>query len=193
MENAEFQQHAQKVEQLVQRVTALSDEGARSTALELMQGLMDLHGSAITRIVEILADSGESGHSSLEKLGRDPLVCGLLVLYGVHPVPFETRVADALDRIAPKLRKQSGSAELLGIGETSVRIAVQGSGTGCHSSPDALKEMVEQAIREIAPEVTELVIETPASVQSGFVPLNVLQPATHRGEERRKEYEESTA
>jgi Fe-S cluster biogenesis protein NfuA len=176
MDNAEFQQHAQKVEELVQRVTALSDEGARTTSLGLMQGLMDLHGSAITRIVEILADSGESGHSSLEKLGSDPLICGLLVLYGVHPVPFEARVADALERVAPKLRKQSGSAELLSISENVVRIAVQGSGTGCHSSPDALKEMVEQAVREMAPEVTELVIEVPVSAQSGFVPLNVLQP-----------------
>lgn len=177
MENAEFQQHAQKVEQLVQRVTSLADEDARTSALELMQGLMDLHGSAITRMVEILAESGESGRSSLEKLGSDPLVCGLLVLYGVHPVPFEARVVDALERVAPKLRKQSGSAELLGISENAVRIAVQGSGTGCHSSPDALKEIVEQAVRELAPEVTELLIEVPASAQSGFVPLNVLQPA----------------
>ena len=117
----------------------------------------------------VIANRGElceSGHRSLKDLGSDPLVCGLLVLYGVHPVPFESRVAEALERVAPKLRKQSGSAELLGISENAVRIAVQGSGSGCHSSPDALKEMVEQAVREMAPEVTELV----STSQNGLVP-----------------------
>src|ERR1700741_1027600 len=106
MDNAEFQQHTQKVEQLVQRVNALTDADARTAALDLMQGLMDLHGSAITRIVEVLADSGDAGHSSLATLGRDPLISGLLILYGVHPVPLADRVADALARVAPKLRKQ---------------------------------------------------------------------------------------
>ena len=189
MDNAEFQQHAQKVEQLVERVNAIPDSDARSTALDLMQGLMDLHGSAITRLVEILAESGEAGHNSLAKLGRDPMICGLLVLYGVHPVAFEDRVADALERIAPQLRKQSGSAELLSVSENSVKIAVQASGTGCHSSPDALKQVVEQAVREMAPEIVELVIETPVSSHAAFVPLNALQTGT--GKE--KKYEESTA
>jgi Fe-S cluster biogenesis protein NfuA len=199
MENAEFQQpdfqkndfqkNAAQVEQLVARVQALPDADARATAIELMQSLMDLHGAALTRAVEVLAESGEQGRASLAKLGDDPLVCGLLVLYGIHPVPMEDRVAAALDRVTPQLRKQSGSAELLSVTDGVVRVSIQGTGNSCHSSPDQLKDIVERAIREAAPEVIEVVAEGLASSHAGFVPLNMLQ--TSVAEE--KKYEESTA
>jgi Fe-S cluster biogenesis protein NfuA len=189
MNNAEFQQHAEKIEQLVQRVNAISNDDARTMALELMQSLMDLHGAGITRIVEVLSEAGESGRRSLDELGRDPLICGLLVLYGVHPVSLEQRVTVALQKLVPQLRKQGGSVDLLSVDEGLVRVSIQGSGNGCHSSPDALKSAVEQAIREAAPEVIEVIAEGVPGVQSGFVPLNNIQPAS--SEENK--YEESAA
>lgn len=189
MENAEFQQHAAKIEQLVQRVTAIPDDDARTSALELMQSLMDLHGSGFMRIVEVLTESGEPGQSALASLARDPLLCGLLVLYGVHPVPLEVRIEEALERVAPQLRKRSASVELLESGNDTVRVFLQSSGNGCGSSPDALKSMIEQALREAAPEIVEVVIEVPANAPAGFVPLNTLQPASTE----EKKYEESAA
>ena len=109
MDNGEFQAHTERVEQLVQRVTDLADDDARTTALELLQSLMDLHGAVVSRIVEVLSEAGEGGRAALAKLGSDPLICGLLVLYGVHPVPLEQRVAAALEKVRPLLKKQSGS------------------------------------------------------------------------------------
>ena len=189
MDNAEFQQHAEQIEQLVQRVTAIPDDDARTAALELMQALMDLHGSGLSRIVELLSESGESGRNSLAELSRDPLICGLLVLYGVHPVPVEQRVAFAIEKIQPQLRKRGGNVELLEVIDGTVRIALHASGNGCHSSPDALKPLVEQAIREAAPEIVEVIADVPISAQSGFVPLNSLQAAAPE----EKKYEESAA
>jgi Fe-S cluster biogenesis protein NfuA len=189
MDNAEFQEHAAKIEQLVQRVNAIADDDARAAALELMQSLMDLHGAGVTRIVELLTEAGEAGRSSLQKLGGDPLLCGLFVLYGVHPVALEDRVTKAIDKVAPQLRKQGGSAELLAIEEDTVRVAIHSSGNGCHSSSDALKQAVEQAIREAAPEVMEVVADGVPDAKTGFVPLNMLQPVTSE----EKKYEESTA
>jgi Fe-S cluster biogenesis protein NfuA len=87
------------------------------------------------------------------------------------------------------LRKQGGSVDLLSVDEGLVRVSIQGSGNGCHSSPDALKSAVEQAIREAAPEVIEVIAEGVPGVQSGFVPLNNIQPAS--SEENK--YEESAA
>ena len=189
MENAEFQQHAAKIEQLVQRVSSLPDDDARAAALDLLQSLMDMHGSGLTRMVELLLESGEAGRASLTLLGKDPLICGLLVLYGVHPVPLEQRVAEAIDKLAPQLRKQSGSAELLAIAEGVVRVSIRASGNGCHSSPDAFKSMVEQAIREVAPEIVEVIADSPVALQPGFVPLDSLHPAAPE----EKKYEESAA
>ncbi len=189
MNNSEFQAHAEQIERLVQRISELADEEARTTALELLQSTMDLHGAVVTRIVEVLSEAGEAGGSSLAKLGQDPLVCGLLVLYGVHPVSMEERVTRAIEHVRPRLQKQGGGVDLLAISDSSVRVSIRSSGNGCHSTPDALRLTVEQAIREAAPEVGEIIAEGVASVQSGFVPLHTIQPAA----KEEMSYEKSTA
>ena len=192
--NTEFQAYTGRVERLVERASVLEDAAARTTALDLLQSVMDLHGAAVSRIVELL-DATEAGRASLVRLGADPLICGLLVLYGVHPVPLEERVARALANLGPQLRKHSGSAELIGVAEGIVRVKLESSGHGCGNSPDALRTMLEQAVLEAAPEVVEVVVEGAASsanqAASGFVPLNLIQPAPVPKEE--KQYEKSAA
>ena len=64
----------------------------RAAAKELVQLLMDLHGSGLERILEIVFQSGESGRRIIDELGEDPLVSGLLILYGLHPDDLQTRV-----------------------------------------------------------------------------------------------------
>jgi Fe-S cluster biogenesis protein NfuA len=187
MNSNEFQAHTEQIDRLVQRVTDLADEEARSTALELLQSLMDLHGAVLTRIVEVLNSSGDAGRSALQKLGSDPLVCGLLVLYGIHPVSLEDRVRSAIEQVGPQLRKQGATVELLSVADAVVRVKIATSTNGCGSSPDALKQRVEQAILEAAPEVVQVVAEGMPS--AGFVPINMIQPAA---KEDRK-YEESAA
>jgi Fe-S cluster biogenesis protein NfuA len=189
MDNSEFIGHTEKIEQLVQRVNGLADADARTTALELLQSLMDLHGATLGRIVDIANDSGERGQKLLEKLGADPLVCGLLVLYGIHPLDCETRVRRAIENVAPALRKKGGSVELLSVSDNIVRVKIEASGHGCGNSPEALEQLVEQAIVSAAPEITQIVAEGFPVATGGFVPLNQIQPAT----KEEKAYEESAA
>jgi Fe-S cluster biogenesis protein NfuA len=184
MNNAEFQAQAARVEQLVQRASGLADENARTLALDLLQSLMDLHGGVMSRIVEVLAESGEAGRTSLAKLGSDPLICGLLVLYGVHPVAFEDRVTRAVEQVRPPLHKQGATVELIAITDSMVRVKVQSG-----SSSDATKRLVEQAILEAAPEVMEIIVEGAPVSASGFVPVNMIQPAL----KKENKYEESAA
>jgi Fe-S cluster biogenesis protein NfuA len=188
IENGDFQKRAEQVEQLIAQISTIADEKARSTALELVQSLMDLHGAAITRMVEVLRDSGESGRNQLVKLGKDPLICGLLVLYGVHPLTLEQRVQSALEIARPQLRKHNATVELREITDVVIQVKIDASGHGCGSSPDAIKQIVEQAVREAAPEVVEIVAEGVTSTASGFVPVSGIQPAKRE----EKEYEEST-
>ena len=189
MTSGEFQAHAEQIERAVQRVNELPDDDARTAALELMQSLMDLHGAAMARIVEVLGESGDAGRNSLASLGNDPLLCGLMVLYGVHPLSLEERAQRAIDKVRPQVQKQGGKVELLDVRESQVRVSIHSSGSGCHSSPDALKSAVEQAIREAAPEVIDFVAEGVASSAAGFIPLTMIHPAIK--EENR--YEESPA
>jgi len=176
MTNGEFQAYAQQIERAVARVNELQEDGARTAALELMQSVMDLHGAALARIVEVLSESGDAGRNALAALGGDPLLCGLMVLYGVHPLSLEQRVQRAVEKVRPHVQKQGGKVELLDISDSLVRVLISSSGNGCHSSPDALKSTVEQAIREAAPEVIDFVAEGVASSGAGFVPVNMIQP-----------------
>lgn len=189
MNNTEFQAQTEVINRLVQRVTDLPDEDARTAALELLQSLMDLHGAVMSRIVELLSDSGEAGKNSLAKLAGDPLVCGLLVLYGVHPVPLEERVSRAVEKAGAQLRKQGGRVELIGISDSVVRVKIEGSGHGCGSSKESARSTVEQAILEAAPEISEVVVEGMPVSSGGFVPVNMIQPAT----KEENEYEKSAA
>jgi Fe-S cluster biogenesis protein NfuA len=189
MNNSEFQSQTELINRLVQRVTELQDGNARTAALELLQSVMDLHGAVISRIVEVLSDSGETGKKSLALLGKDPMICGLMVLYGVHPVPLEERIACAIEKVRPQLRKQGGSVELLSIAESAVRVKIEASGHGCGSSQDAFKKLVERAILEAAPEIVEVVAEGLPASPAGFVPVNMIQPVSKED----NKYEESTA
>jgi Fe-S cluster biogenesis protein NfuA len=187
MNNGEFQSHAQQLNELVERTNGLSDENARSVALQLLQSVMDLHGAVITRVVETLTDSGEAGRKSLAELGRDPLICGLLVLYGVHPVAMEERIANAIEGVRPQLQKQGGSVELLGISDSAVRLKLQHAANGGNAPAEKMKHVIEQAILEAAPEVVQIVVEGAPS--PGFVPLESIQQNTQKV----NRYEESAA
>jgi Fe-S cluster biogenesis protein NfuA len=174
MNNSEFQAHIEKVEQLLEKVSAFNDENARATAVELMQVLMDLHGAAISRIVEVLSSSGDAGRNSLMELADDSLICGLLVLYGVHPVVLEERVLRALEELRPQLQKLGMTVELTSAAEGTVRVNVQSSRPDTHSA-ESVRAMIERSIREAAPEVAEITI---GGLQApGFVPVNMIQPA----------------
>jgi Fe-S cluster biogenesis protein NfuA len=184
MNNDQFQSYTKKVDQLVERVTALPDSEARTTALELLQSVMDLHGACISRIVEVLL-AGGTGHASLAKLAEDPLICGLLVLYGVHPVPLEDRVKHALERIRPQLHKLGGSVAFLAVGDGTVRLKIENQTQGFSS--EKLKTAIEQVILETAPEITEIVFE--GLMSPNFIPVGMIQPVS----KEETNYEESAA
>jgi Fe-S cluster biogenesis protein NfuA len=188
MDNNDFQKCTQSIEQLIERVTALEDDEARTTALDLLQSLMDLHGAALSRVIEVLSDSGEGG-KLLGKLNEDPLVCGLLVLYGIHPIALEDRVNRAIEKANTQLQKQSATVELVHAAESRVQVRVRSSGHGCSSSPEKLRSAVEQAIREAAPEIAEIMVDGIPDSNSAFVPVEMIQPVTRE----ETTYEESTS
>ena len=172
MNNSEFEAYTQRVERALQEVNTLADDKARNSATELMQALMDLHGAAMSRVLELL--SGDESRVLLSKIGDDPLICGLLVLYGIHPVSLEERLRSTVEKLRLKLEKQGTSLELISTRDDVVRIKIESSQQDRHTS-GSVQAMIQQAIREAAPEVAEIVIE--GVLPSGFVPLNMIQPA----------------
>jgi Fe-S cluster biogenesis protein NfuA len=177
MEQREFQERTQEIERLVERVQAVEDENARAVALDLLRTLMDLHGAVLARVVELAVGGGEAGRALLAGLCSDAMISGLLVLYGVHPLDVETRVAGGLDKVREDLQSRAASVELLGVTDAEVRVRIQVDGHGCGSSADVVRSLVEQAIYEAAPEVLSIQVEGAAAASAGgFVPLAALQP-----------------
>ena len=64
-----------------------------------MQAVMDLQGTALERLLEIVHAAGEPGQAIIDGLARDELVSSLLVLYGLHPLGIEDRVRLALEKV----------------------------------------------------------------------------------------------
>jgi len=176
MPQPDFQQRLASIEELVHQIEAAADPALRSTAQELVQTVMDLHGAALERMIELTRGMGDAGENLIQKLGRDELVSSLLVLYGLHPQDLETRLAQALDKASSRLRARGGEVELLSIqdGAVRLRLRLQANGHGCGSTAQALKEEVEAAVYQAAPDITSLVIEG-AEEKPGFVPLEMLQ------------------
>jgi Fe-S cluster biogenesis protein NfuA len=163
----ESQQLIERIEELVRKIEAMADPEARATGVELLQSLMELNGAGVERMLELTAATGATGAALIEGFARDELVRGLLLLYGLHPVALETRVAQGLEKVRPYLRSHGGNVELLGVEEGVVRLRLQVSGKSCPSTTATLKLAIEDAIYEAAPDVAAIeaegVPETPAA------------------------------
>jgi hypothetical protein len=56
------------------------------------------------------------------------------LLYGLHPVDFETRVMQALEKVRPYLQSHGGSVDLLSVDEGVVRLRLRANGRTYASS-----------------------------------------------------------
>jgi len=180
-ENKEFQQQAERINELVRKVNELPDKNARAVALELLQQVMNLHASVLDHLLDLTSQAGDPGLALIEKFAHDPMISGLLVLYDLHPEDLETRLANALEKVRPYLNSHGGDVELIGFRDGVVSLRLKGSCNGCAGSTATLKTAVEQAIYEAAPEVATVIAEgatpEPQPAAAGFIPLAKLQGA----------------
>jgi Fe-S cluster biogenesis protein NfuA len=172
----EIQLRMQRIEESVRALESSADSGVRSSALELTQSLMELHGAGIERMLEIAFDSGVHGSEIIDRFAGDELVAQLLLLYDLHPLGLEIRARRALEDVRPYLRSHGGNVELLGVADGVIRLRLQGNCHGCPSSAETLRQLIEQAIYEAAPdaraiEVEDLVAEEGPQVAGGLVQL----------------------
>jgi Fe-S cluster biogenesis protein NfuA len=169
----------QRIGGLVQQVDAIADPAVRAATKELVQSLMDLHGAALEKALTIVADAGEPGMNIIDRMGRDSLVSSLLILYGLHPDDVETRVAKAVDKIRPQLRKQGCEVELLGAAQGAIRLRVETGSHTCGSTAKTVQSTLEDVMYDAAPDLVSLVIEgLEEKPSSGFVGLDKLMGAS---------------
>jgi Fe-S cluster biogenesis protein NfuA len=142
--STELERRLERLDGLIDQLDAGVDPASRAAAQELVQVVMDLHGSALERIVHLLRQSGAPGEGLLDRLAQDGLVRSVLLLHDLHPVAVETRVHNAL-------RSHGGKVEVLAVDAASVHVRVDG--------PLTLGRAVEQALRDAAPDVPSIVVD----------------------------------
>lgn len=169
----EFTRRSDRIEELVSRIESAGDPATRAVAQELLQAVIELHGVAIERILNAVAEL-PSGEQALAQVADDDLVSNVLSLHGIHPVDIETRVAAAIEKSRLYLRSHGGDVELAAIDDNTVLVHLSGTCGSCSSSTETMKGHVEQAIFNAAPEILNVVAKSmppPNASASQFVIL----------------------
>lgn len=175
----EFQEKLRRLGAMVEEIDQVPGGGSKVAARELVLLLMEVHRTGLERIMELVfqagGESGASGGVILDRLGQDPIVRNLLLLYSLHPEELETRVLRALDVARARLRKFDARVEVVSLHEGAVELRLQTSGHTRGSTIKELRSIVEGAIYDLAPDLTSLTILAPEEESSsGFVPLQSL-------------------
>lgn len=172
-DNTHLEDQMRRVDELVGEIETWADPVLRAKAVELVQALMDFHGAGLDRMMELTAKAGAAGYAIFDDFAGDELVAHLLLLYGLHPLDIETRVAGALEKVRPSLGLHKGNVEFLGVSQGIVRLRLEGNCDGCPSSALTLKHTIEEAICRAAPEVVSIEVEnlTESKDQNGFVQI----------------------
>jgi hypothetical protein len=163
------------IEADVKRLQAIADPVARATATELVASVLQLHAAALQRILEII-DESAGNDTLLNKLDADPLVRSILLLHDLHPESTQERVVGALRDIAGKLKKRNASVELVSLVEGNVTLRLMNNG-----ATFGTEGLVEEAVRNAAPEIVNIYIENRTPSRSGFVSVESLRAATVGG------------
>ena len=148
----------ERIEELLASLRARGDTAA-ATAEELVRLLVGMYGDGLAAIVAALAEEGEPGRAVMDRLVADPLVEGLLLLHGLHPLDVDARIQRALDQVRPYLGSHAGGVQYLGVSDGVARLRLEGSCHGCPSSTVTVRLAIEGAVQDAAPEVTEVVVE----------------------------------
>jgi Fe-S cluster biogenesis protein NfuA len=148
----ELERRLERIDVLVAQLENGVDPASKAAAQQLVQSLMELQAAGMERILDLVRATGEAGKDLMDRLARDELVKGLLLLYDLHPVDVETRVREALAKALPSVESHGGHVELVSIdGQESVRLRLQG--------PLSQRAVVEKTLQEAAPDVAAIVID----------------------------------
>lgn len=169
----QLQQRMQKIGELIGR---LDSEQARQSR-ELLETVMDLHGEALDRILRRLHESGEGGEQLIQSLAADPVVSSVLLLYGLHPLDFETRLRRAVEKLAPALRPHGVYAELLDSPAGAVRVRLRGVDSA--QTARTVQALVEEEIYNAAPDAASVTLVGLEKFSApDFIPLDMVGQAT---------------
>ena len=148
-----------RIETLIEALDAPADPGARGPPRELLEIVLDLHALALARMTAVVA-AADGGGALLRRLAEDEQVRAVLLLHGLHPDEMEIRVRRAVEGLRPQLARRGLRLEMVQANAATARLRVRP-----HERIDGridaagLRQEIEAAIVEAAPDLDEIAIE----------------------------------
>ncbi|HEX3801103.1 MAG TPA: NifU family protein [Verrucomicrobiae bacterium] len=170
----DINQQGKHIQELVERINALPDFGARELVQDCLQSVLELHGDGLARIMQLIKNSGAPGREVSEALLNDKMVRGLLLIHGLHPVSLENRLKQALEKVRPYMKSHGGNVELIALENDFAKLRLSGNCKDCPSSAVTMELAVRQAIEEACPDLVGFEIEgvVEQSTATNHLPAN---------------------
>ncbi|HEY3732499.1 MAG TPA: NifU family protein [Streptosporangiaceae bacterium] len=170
-------QAGERIEEILDYLRS-GDSKVADAAEELVGLLVGIYGDGLSHIVAALGEAGPAGTALLAQLADDKHVESLLLLHDLHPLGVDARIQRALDEVRPYLGSHAGGVEYVGVTGGVAQLRLEGSCHGCPSSTVTVRLAIEDAVKNAAPEVTEVAVEgmteppppSPALLQIGLRP-----------------------
>jgi hypothetical protein len=166
------QEWVDKIEALVREAEAVPDPQARAVITDLLRAVLDFHAAALERMLTLVFECGPAGEAILDRIAADDLISSMLLLHDLHPDDLETRVNRAVQKLHEIFFSLGVKLSLLAIEPPTVRLQFESQRTWAGTP---VKESVEKAIFQAAPEITTVILEgLKEALPNGFVPVSDL-------------------
>lgn len=150
---ADSREMGKRLQELIEQIQTQRNPAARALLQECLQSLLTFYGEGLSRMLEQIQASGAEGKKILDRMLKEPAVSGLLLIHGLHPVPLETRLHGALEKVRPYMQSHGGNIELLSLENEVAQIRLQGTCKTCPSSAVTLELAVRRAVEEACPDL----------------------------------------
>src|SRR5580692_12528596 len=114
--------HGGRIQRLLEQIEALPSPSTRELIHEFMEATLAFYGQGLSRILQVVSQSGPEGQKVYQQLASDKVVRGLLLIHDLHPEDLESRLRNALDQVRPYLQSHGGNVELIGLTDQADRL-----------------------------------------------------------------------
>jgi Fe-S cluster biogenesis protein NfuA/nitrite reductase/ring-hydroxylating ferredoxin subunit len=148
-----------RIQELVEKVQTIDDPAARAMLQDCLESVLTFYGHGLSRILQVIDRAGPEAGKVREALLQDNGVAGLLLIHGLHPVPLETRLSQALEKVRPYMQSHGGDVELLSLENDFALLRLKGHCETCPSSTVTLELAVRHALEEACPDLAGFEVE----------------------------------
>jgi hypothetical protein len=173
-----FHQRMDRIETMIQTLEKIPNEATRELVRDLIRSVLELHANGFSTLLDRIVHSHASGKELIAFLAEDALISQLLLLHNLHPVPVETRVQQALDKVEPYLRSQGVQLQSMTVsGEAVVTLHLESAGRLPSMATAEMRNEVAGAILSAAPDVADVVLFGLREAEDFRLPLPVVSMA----------------